>query len=335
MSTATKELWQGNILASWHGFWGYGLLAAGFAALSGWFGYPALVEQYPGRWALGDDIYASWPLTRSTCFVISAATGIIGAGLFYRGWVLHRRYAKYWKDHQDSLATRWPAMHLVEIFKVNKPIQTLRSDAEKTFKRLQSQVESEIRERLAHTTANPYQKDGLPPKADMKLIDGHFFGSNVPGILQFRWQRHEKEDKWKCIEILVEGFTGNQGIKISVKCSVALHDITDPTRYPKVANPVDVYGTGKKFTSESTSTQSSRTQSAQYTQSTHGTSVTYTDHFVDYTRQPASEDFKFWFEQHTEEFRVYEVARDTVIDTIAFFDRQVEGDPFGGLSDNV
>jgi hypothetical protein len=37
-----------------------------------------------------------------------------------------------------------------------RPVQTLKSEAKTTFKRLQMQVESEIRQRFAHTTANLY-----------------------------------------------------------------------------------------------------------------------------------------------------------------------------------
>ena len=304
------------------GYIRYAVATVTFAFLAIWVIGAGLFAENAGRTVIGDENYANYPISRTHCICAGLILLLISAVCAARGFVIYRRRQKEREDlareeerrrqeareRLNQEVNRWPATKLVEEVKLEPHLPTSRREAASVFfelaHRVKDAIDLSIQERI------PISKS-----RGTNVIDGRF---TLPKEKQLSavWRRHEREDKWKCFEVRVEGNLLGDGLAIIVKLSVGLHDKTDPTEYPRQASPVSLYKDDVSDQQQSYSQQNSSGPSG----STYSHGANQTGYFVNYVRQPASQDFQFWCAEHPDEYSLFQQVKMTVVDCITSYE---------------
>lgn len=284
------------------------VLAILLAFLAAWLLGASLLAENAGRAVLGDQFYASWPITRSQC-AFGALICLVSGALVL---VLGRSKSQSTSRSMVANRNRWPTVKLVEEIRLQPNLIASRNDAADVFSAMAHTLRFDIDNsmRVVASKSNGFDKNE---------IDGRFIAPRGER-LEIVWRRHEAVEKWKCFEVRVDGNAQRSGIAIVVRFSVALHDQTDRTVYPQQASPVSLYENDRLRYQQSSSTQGSSSS----------------EYFVNYVLQPASNDFQFWCEQHPDEYSFFSNIRLAVIDSLTSFaeDRKNQP-PTGKLPGNV
>ena len=292
----TSAASNGSILANRYGYVGYTLLGA--LALGGalWFGIPAFFARYPGRGAIGDDLYAHFPMSRGQCASVAGVFAVTAIGLFFYGRLVHQRLRDEWDVYRTQ---------------VNNQAEILRN----TFPNVIAVLEYDFVQKLPGIDYARYCEilanritTALGSHARMKGDFVFLFDRPREFGVEFRVDLFRSQSKSDCSSIELLSTSSSSGTKLKLVLSIAAFADGDPAQYPMHVHPVRTSVSAVEIHAQSTSTHYSYSRSSHGNTSSDGHSTTATPHFLSQDRSNNEAILNCWKSYHQNAYRMLDSA---------------------------